>query len=187
MILLNPETSSDNSAQSFPKSPRPFRKFRAPRRAFTLVEVCLALGIMSFSAIALLGLLPTALDHLGGSIDKSRAQTISRQVLVEARQMGFLELSNQDDYERFFTNEGDAVEVKNSTVAYTARISVNKNGATRLPGDNSDQSTLLTVTVEIHRTPGGNDIKKGSKIQSFVSLMACPDLGLIAGNSASTH
>src|SRR5947209_16405297 len=53
----------------------------ARRSAFSLVEVVLALGIVSFAIVAILGLIPTGLQTSHSSQDETRAAQIAQSIL----------------------------------------------------------------------------------------------------------
>lgn len=53
------------------------------RRAFSLVEVVLALGITSFALIALVSLLPAGLRLVGESDDESRAVNLVAELIAD--------------------------------------------------------------------------------------------------------
>jgi uncharacterized protein (TIGR02598 family) len=145
-------------------------------RGFTLVEVCLSLGIMAFSVTAMLGLLPLGVDTLRKNIDSSQAKNLSQQVVLEARQMAFSTLSTMGAYKRYFNSQGDSVNAGSAQMVYTCNVSVNGNGVTKLPGGDTQQRTLVTLTVEIRKTPGGVDLPQNSAIANTVSMVSCQDL-----------
>ncbi len=51
-----------------------------PRRAFSLIEVTITLGVMAFALVGLLGLLPLALEQSRLSIDETRSAHLARMV-----------------------------------------------------------------------------------------------------------
>src|SRR6187402_3961077 len=91
------------------------RARRASRfsRGFTLVEVCLSLGIMTITLIPLLGLMANGLTQVGTNIDSNQAVNICQQVFVAAQQESFSELvqsaSNATSETSYFTASGDSV------------------------------------------------------------------------------
>jgi type II secretory pathway pseudopilin PulG len=52
------------------------------RFGFSLVEVVLALGVVSFAIVAILGLIPTGLQTSHSSQDETRASQIAQSILV---------------------------------------------------------------------------------------------------------
>jgi len=63
------------------------------RAAFSLVEVVLSLGIVSFAFVGLLGLLPIGLNTFNNSIDATVESQIAQGVLAEVKQAKFSQLS----------------------------------------------------------------------------------------------
>lgn len=62
-------------------------------RAFSLVEIALALGIVSFAIVALLGLVAVSFDSNRASDEDTLIASMARQVVVELRAIPFDELA----------------------------------------------------------------------------------------------
>ena len=148
---------------------------------FTLVEVCLAMSIMVFASTAMIGLLSSGLTRLGGSIDANQGQNIVQQVLLEARQMPFPQLAAMGNYKRYFTYEGDMFDTSSPQTVYTAKITV--GASTAMPGGGTPSNTLATVTVEVRKTPAGQDAPANPAIAHYVSMSSCRDLTLLVSGS----
>jgi uncharacterized protein (TIGR02598 family) len=158
------------TAPSRPQTLRPFA-------GFTLVEVCLSLGVLAVAATTMMGLMPGSLSQLRESIDRGQAQAMSAQVLVEARQMDFAELCAQGSYERYFTEDGTLLPSRNGSQIYTAKVSVNRGNGTPLPGGDASQPSLASLKVEIRKTPPAlEEGKEGPLVGTYVSRLACRDL-----------
>ena len=73
-----------------PDSPKP-RKFIAQLRpsGFSLVEVVLAVGIIAFAFVAILGLLPAGLHQFRQAMDTSISAQIAQRVIEDAQQTDF--------------------------------------------------------------------------------------------------
>jgi len=73
-----------------PSSPTP-RKTVARRRqsGFSLVEVVLAVGVISFAFVAILGLLPAGLTQFRQAMDNSIASQIAQRIIMDAQQSDF--------------------------------------------------------------------------------------------------
>jgi len=61
------------------------RKDRAGPRAFSLIEIALALAVISFAVVGLIGLLALALDSSRASGDDTYVASMARQVVAELR------------------------------------------------------------------------------------------------------
>ncbi len=56
---------------------------RAYQRGFTLVEISMALGIMTITLIPLLGVMALGVGQVASNIDNNQAVNISQQVFLE--------------------------------------------------------------------------------------------------------
>jgi prepilin-type N-terminal cleavage/methylation domain-containing protein len=69
---------------------RLLKKFRRPgRRGFTMIEVVVALAVMSVGILAILGLLPTALQSSRDAADNTLAATIVQDAFSNLRSYPF--------------------------------------------------------------------------------------------------
>lgn len=155
-----------------------FAKSGRRRRAFTLVEICLSLGIMTFAVTAMLGLLPVSLNQLTSAEDRNQAQRIVQQVIVEAQQTRFSTLAGAGTYQRYFTNEAQVTQAGNAAVVYAAVVSVSKDArtgtASALPGgDPAPTMAKLRITV-CKALPSG--VLTNVPVASYVTLFTCDDL-----------
>lgn len=120
----------------------------APAGGFTLTEVVLALGIISFAFVPLLGLLPLGLDTSRQAIDATIEAQIVQSLGGKAQQTDFSNLnaltnSNPSyfDYQGGKTSEGSAIY----------KVSFDVTNATELPNSGSTDK-LATVTICILNT-----------------------------------
>lgn len=67
----------------------PARICRLPATGFSLVETALALGIVSFAFVALLGLLPAGLTTFRQAMDTSVGAQIAQRIVSEAQETDF--------------------------------------------------------------------------------------------------
>ena len=68
------------------------RKIR-PGSGFSLVEVVLALGVVSFALVAIIGLLPIGLASGRGSIQESRANHLADEIFATLRAQPYTNVS----------------------------------------------------------------------------------------------
>lgn len=135
------------------QSPRMLR-----RSAFTLVEVTIALGVVSFALLAMIGLIPTGLGSLRNSTQQSVNAQIIQQISSGLTATGFL---SRTDFSVFASTnlyfDAEAQPLEGSDGArYLATITV-KNPS--LPGvigsDEQDlASSLKRLGVSISRVDG---------------------------------
>ena len=159
--------------------------FPKKSRGFTLVEVCISMGILTVTLVPLLGLMANGLSQVGSNIDKNQAVNICQQVFVGAQQQSFSQLvqlatatAPANTTSTYFTAEGDSVPSGNSSIVYTAYVTYSSNGATK------PTPPLVTLQIKIQKTPGGN-LPPGNPpaVASFVGTVSCPD---VSGYNAGT-
>lgn len=67
------------------------------RSGFSLVEVVLAVGVVSFAFVGILGLLPAGMNQFRGVIDGTVCSEIAHRVIADAQQMDFDNLIDKDN------------------------------------------------------------------------------------------
>ncbi len=153
---------------------------------FSLVEVVLAMGLVSFALVAILGLVPPGLSTFRKAIGTSVGSQIIQQVVADLQQVDFDTL-NQSQPLRYFGDQGDELgsgaqppSSPQNPVIYYVNIFV-KTPVT-LPG--GDSSNLACVTIEVIRNPGNislvrdangsvqDDIAKGIFVSRYSAFIA---------------
>lgn len=137
----------------------------AVSRAFSLVEVVLALGVASFAMLSVLGLMPVALSSAGDALETSRVANIIQVVGSDLTQQGHSQLKSAAQPERFFDYEG--VETQASEDPHF-RVNVVVDDQFFVPGADAPSSHLLLARLEI--TPRGAQ----DPVRAVVSV---PDTG----------
>lgn len=138
-------------------------------RAFSLVEVTLAIGVVSFGFIGLLGLLPAGMTTFRSSMNTSIGSQIAQRVIDEARQTDFDQLVEGTAAGsirelapvRYFDDEGNEVEeAEAGRSLYHVRRVVRT--ATPLPGHERTLPDLATLVVQIAVNPGQKTLAPGA-------------------------
>jgi uncharacterized protein (TIGR02598 family) len=132
---------------------------------FSLIEVTLALGIVAFSVITLVGLIPMGLTTFHKAVATSVSSQIVQQVVTDVQQTDFNQLlaSNTQPL-RYFDDQGN--ELSSATapgVVYNVNVVVNT--PVGLTGGNS--SNLACLNIEIVSNPGHAALQKDAA-QSIV-------------------
>src|ERR1700748_1416971 len=80
-------------------------------RAFSLVEVVLALGVTSFAVLALIGTLPTGIKSVQDSSNESARANILQQIRAELQEVNFGSgsgnISSLTSQTNYYDNNGD--------------------------------------------------------------------------------
>lgn len=135
------------------------------RAAFSLVEVVMAIGIVAFAFISVLGMIPTGLSTFRQAMNTSVGSQIAQRVINDAQQMDFLTLSNQTSGSfRYFDDQGNELDVSAqgdapSNAIYHVRMVV--TGSTATPSSSSAGAVnpnLATVKVQVAANPGQKPI-----------------------------
>ncbi len=140
----------------------------AQRKAFSLVEVTLAIAVLSFAMLALMGTLPVGLGSLNQSMARTVVSNILRGVSSEVRQSDFaaltaLSVTGKSAGLTWFDAEGFPADSDPSRQAFAAVVAVTDPGtvsnpsidAINLPsmGDanSSPNSKIKMVSVSVFR------------------------------------
>lgn len=140
---------------------------------FTLVEVTLAIGIISFAFVTMFGLLPVGLSVSRQAMDTTIEAQIVQQMKTQALQTDFSMLGElEKTTDIYFDDQGKKVEAAQGVYkASYASVSAN----TRLP-DGSSTSRLKTVTIGVLNTKGSAEVENSKEPKKFTILI--PDNGL---------
>jgi len=116
-------------------------------RAFTLVEVVLALGVASFGLISMLGLLTIGLKTFHDAINTTTEAEITQQIANQLELANYSTIStNTTSTYYYFTQEGIATNA--DSAIYSAAVSAPVK--LTVPGGNSAYSTnTLTFIISI--------------------------------------
>jgi uncharacterized protein (TIGR02598 family) len=155
---------------------------RDRRGAFSLVEVTLAIGIVGFAFVSILGMLPIGLNTFHKAMDASVTAQIAQRVIGSVQQTDFSLVANAIPSARYFDGEGEEVDLTKSPDAdwiYKAFVSVNKvNQSTGGIGGLSS-SNLRSVLVKVVNDPGKTTKSKddvtetqGITIQNYSAIIA---------------
>jgi len=130
--------------------------------AFSLVEVTMALGIMSFVAVATLGLIPTGLASSQRSSQTTIAARLAAEVQSELQQVGFASFSTSTtsfDADGRMVQDPNGATVPGTTTppVYDVYRTVQSCG---LPG--STNWALQRVVVQVVKNPGRQALSRSA-------------------------
>jgi uncharacterized protein (TIGR02598 family) len=119
---------------------------------FSLVEVILSIGVVSFAFLAMFGLMPAGLTIFRQAIDNSLGSQIVQRIVGEAQQTDYPTLIASGVTQRYFDDQGNEV-ASDKDYLYAAEISV--LAPTELPNASVPPSdSLATVTIKLANNPG---------------------------------
>jgi uncharacterized protein (TIGR02598 family) len=158
---------------------------------FSLVEVMLALGVLAFTSVGLLGLVASGLGSFREAVDLSTGAQISQRVVGDVQQMDFDTLlaagveANADFFvlpERCFDEQGSEVlpaPGAEARIIYRVRVRVarpgarnvvaqSKSGFTSLPGGSGASRFQLRdtvfLTIQIANNPGNRVLERDERL-----------------------
>jgi uncharacterized protein (TIGR02598 family) len=127
-------------------------------RAFTLIETVMAIGIISFALIGILGLMPAGMVTFQRAMDTSMSSHIVQQVVSNLQQGSFSDLSQQQPI-LYFDDQGNRLTgASESGVQALYYVNTVVQTPAALPGGPS--SSLASVTVEIVKNPSHRDLPR---------------------------
>jgi len=163
---------------------------------FSLVEVCLAIGIVVVGFVSIVGLMPAGMESFRAAMNTTTGAQLVERVLNEAQQTDFKTLvggeTPQANYEfiplRTYDDQGNEVTGSNPTGGIYQVHAVAQYGPA-FPDDSGKNTIIMDelarVTVQVAVNPGGRKIQKdvnnlwvptpGVTIQNYPILVAHHD------------
>ena len=129
-------------------------KFPAARRvkAFSLIEVAMALGIMAFAFTALLGMLPVGLGLFRNAMDSSVATRIVQRVSSDLQQSDFDTIASAGSEILYFDEQGNRLAAAGGAI-YWARVNIYSDA--ELPGSSgAATSDIARIVIQVAHNPG---------------------------------
>lgn len=133
----------------------------------------MAIGIVSFAFVGVLGLIPTGLTTFRRALDVSIGSQIAQRVINEAQQTDFSVLiSGSCANPRYFDDQGTEVVPANASALTTTErarviywVNTQVQPSTSIPftsGTSQLNGNLATVTIQVVNNPGNTPINSGS-------------------------
>ncbi len=134
-------------------------------KAFTLVEVALALGVVSFALLAMLGTVPLALSNFRSSNNRAVAESLLADVSTRAHRLAFSDPATLIlPQGGFFTLDGIEQIAANADTIF--RVSV-AEVSPAFPGTNNLPSTAVTEVRAIEITVALQPSGAAAPVQEF--------------------
>jgi len=118
--------------------------------AFSLIEVTLALAVVSVAFIALLGMLPVGLNTFNRAIDSSTGTQICQSVVTQARQAQFSQLKTKYANQVLKFDEQGEPATDDQSAIYKAAVNISyldkvRTGVELGAGDPYGRNTTMAV------------------------------------------
>ena len=137
---------------------------------FTLVEVAMSLGIISFGMVALIGILPTGMTASRDSRNATLTTEIVKAISNTAQQTDYSQLSTQLDGARFyFDNEGISVASTDANKIYEAVVATGTNSTVPASPQPVPLAGLTAIRINVHQALSGTNAATGQDYTVYVA------------------
>lgn len=144
------------------------RRFRQQFEAFSLVEVTLALGIVSFAVLAIAGTLTSSMGVFTDARHGEMAAVVHRAV---AAQLAGREFDDLPDDEETFRFDFEAVTVGNAADTIYKAVASRRDDA--LFGNNSlPPEAASTFRITVYHAPGDLSVQNRTPLQEVPLVVA---------------
>ena len=160
--------------------------FSRRRAAFSMIELVLSLGVLSFAFVGLLGLLPAGMSTFGKAIDSSVTIQISQRVVDEAVESDFNTFISKAQAVRYFDDQANELPDKKGAIYY---VNVRTVAPSLIPGAADTNTNLAAITVQIATNPAGKNLVADTSSQLWPADPTVPMATYatyLAGNRALT-
>lgn len=165
MTTPSPQTASpQNCVSALSTRAKPLCNIiqRTRTAGFSLVEVTMAIGIVSFAFLTTLGLIPTGLKTFRSAIDTSVGGQIFQRVINEVQQTDFDTLVASVPGVRFFDDQGNECIADKAIYHVNTRILPSTSLTTT--GSAASNDNIATITVQIAKNPGNAQMTMSSNL-----------------------
>ena len=138
--------------------PQPLNAPRQRTRAFSLIEVVLALGVVSFSLIGIFGLLLSGMTTFHRSIDQTVQSQIAQQVINNAQLTSYATLTSQGNFTTNYDENGNGVAATDPTSIYTVSVSLTNLATSLTASIPPTAGTNLVMQIWNKTSPSSTNI-----------------------------
>ena len=131
------------------------------RAGFSLVEVVLALGIVSVAFIPLMGLLPTGLSAMWGAMDETLASQIIQEIGNEIQQSDFDAVSSSASLRYYDDGMRELPAALKAESVYQSRVAVMVS---------TEAPYLKRLVIQVARNPGVSAVMKEKELADGTSV-----------------
>ena len=123
-------------------------------QAFSLIEVVLALGVVSFSLVGILGLLFSGLTTFHRSMDQTVQAQIAQQIIGQAQLTSYGNLAN---FTTNYDENGNGVAASDPTAIYTVTFALSNLSTSLSTNIASTAGTNIVVQVWNKTSPSNTN------------------------------
>lgn len=134
----------------------PFHHRSRSRRAFSLIEVTMAVGIAAVGILTLVALVPFGLDSLKSSAGHASEAKMIQTIVSDFQMVDWVKGPTgmkPPDKEYYFAQHGIEVEKGTFDHLYTAQVSV-EDASPTMPGDTSSNVYLRRLVIRVLNRDG---------------------------------
>ncbi len=114
---------------------------------FSLIEVTIALAIVSFSMLTIVGLLPIGLSTLSVAATRTGEANIAKEMSSELEQIPLSEITNLQQTTYYYDRSGTQVLQGASDAFFSASFAVNNPNIPGIPGTYPSIAQTVVVTL----------------------------------------
>ena len=122
--------------------------FRLGKSGFSLIEVALALGIVSFILLPAVALLPVGLESVQASSTQTVTTNIAQQIRGQLQELTYTSLQSLPTTTYYYTSEGNQTTSSDPEVYYKSAFTVTQTPVPGGGGSNFD-SVNAAETVKV--------------------------------------
>jgi uncharacterized protein (TIGR02598 family) len=121
-------------------------------KAFSLIEVMLAMGVVGFAFVALFGMLPVGLKQFSGAVSDLVTTQIAQEVLATSRQANFTQIAEGTTY---YDEQGKLLAPQDpASSAYSAAVTVSYFEQVSMPllntsAASANKNTAVAAIVKV--------------------------------------
>jgi uncharacterized protein (TIGR02598 family) len=127
---------------------------------FSLIEVTIALGILAFVAVSVLGLIPTGLASAQRSGHATVATRLAAEVQAELQQVGLASFSTNTT--AFDVDGRIVLDLNGATVSTTPPVYDVYRTVQACPLPGASTGTLQRIVVQVVKNPGRQSLSRGA-------------------------
>ncbi|CAN5687498.1 hypothetical protein BH09VER1_BH09VER1_03700 [soil metagenome] len=125
------------------------------KRAFSLIEVVLALGVVSFAFVGIVGLMPVGLKTFRTAMEMNMQSQLSQRIAGETQRSRFDDLKASDfsslNFPQYFDDQGSPVaSASDPNCLYTVDVA-SAPAQVKLPGSAVANTNILSLNFSIKK------------------------------------